>query len=59
MGLRMLDTGLARDISGVLRITTDADNDTTTSDVEREEKEMLYHVGDGAVEVFHRGQMRS
>jgi elongator complex protein 6 len=56
--LRMLDTGLAKDVSGVLRITT---SDKTISDhwdeSKRDEKEVLYLVKDGLVEVFNRGQM--
>ena len=51
MGLRGLDTGAARDVSGVLRITRGGDD---TDEVE--EKEVLYYVsGDGGVRVFERG----
>ncbi|KAI9715870.1 MAG: hypothetical protein M1812_005690 [Candelaria pacifica] len=64
ISLRLLDTGTARDISGVMRVTMGpegADGDG----VERrdggitgaEEKELLYFVGgDGGVKVFERGQ---
>lgn len=59
MGLRLLDTGTARDVSGVVRITV---GDSATED-ERdghrriEERELLYFVGgDGGVKVFERGQ---
>jgi elongator complex protein 6 len=59
--LRMLDTGLAKDVSGVLRVTTAFD--TTSSDRQNgqdwNEKEVLYFVRDGSVEVFNRGQMRA
>lgn len=51
VALRLLDTGVARDVSGVIRITRGGEG-------EGEEKEVLYYVGDGAVEVFDRGQMR-
>lgn len=44
MSLRLLDTGTADDVSGVLRIT-DADQGV----------EYLYHVGDAHVRVFERG----
>ena len=54
--LRMLDTGLAKDVSGVLRITT-ASGQTTSTREDWREKEVLYFVKDGAVEVFNRGQM--
>lgn len=61
IGLRLLDTGIARDISGVLRIT---ERDKHGKACARRgfgngEKEMLYLVGDGAVEVFNRGEFRS
>ena len=50
MGLRLLDTGTASDISGVLRITRGSEGD------EVEEKEVLYFVGgDWGVSVFERG----
>lgn len=59
MSLRLLDSGTARDVSGVVRIT--AGNQTTGMDRESrgkvEEKELLYFVGgDGGVKVFERGQ---
>ena len=51
MGLRGLDTGVARDVSGVLRITRGTED---TDEVE--EKEVLYFVSaDGSVKVFERG----
>lgn len=53
MSLRLLDTGTAKDVSGVIRITRGG------AEAERriEEKEYLYHVGgDGGVRVFERGQ---
>ena len=50
MGLRLLDTGTAKDISGVLRVTRGPQGD------DLEEKELLYFVGgDGGVRVFERG----
>ena len=53
MALRLLDTGTAKDVSGVMRIT--AGGDDTGPPVE--EHEYLYHVGgDGGVRVFERGQ---
>lgn len=52
VALRLLDTGVARDVSGVIRITRGGEG------AEVEEKEVLYYVGDGPVEVFDRGQMR-
>ena len=59
MSLRLLDSGTARDVSGVIRITVgDEANDTGRSDEKRiEEKELLFFVGgDGGVRVFERGQ---
>ena len=52
LSLRLLDTGTAKDVSGVVRITHGS------GDVGAEEdKEYLYHVlGDGGVRVFERGQ---
>ncbi|KAK1758397.1 hypothetical protein QBC47DRAFT_374547 [Echria macrotheca] len=52
MSLRLLDTGTAKDVSGVLRITNGGDDVVPV-----EEREYLYHVGgDGGVRVFERGQ---
>ncbi|KAI8243652.1 Elongator complex protein 6 [Colletotrichum sp. SAR 10_77] len=52
VGLRLLDTGTARDVSGVLRVTAGGDGERTV-----EEAELLYFVGgDGSVKVFGRGQ---
>jgi len=58
MSLRLLDTGAAKDVSGVLRITA-WDGIEPDSDTQRriEERELLYFVGgDGGVNVFERGQ---
>ncbi len=67
MSLRMLDTGTARDVSGVMRVTrgaddgmedNDNDNDKRTkgTEVDVEERELLYFIGgDGGVSVFERG----
>ncbi|KAG4437077.1 hypothetical protein IFR05_007452 [Cadophora sp. M221] len=58
MSLRLLDTGTARDVSGVLRITT-GDRTEEDLDIQKrvEERELLYFVGgDGGVRVFERGQ---
>lgn len=52
LGIRGLDTGSARDVSGVLRITRGAGE----GGEEIEEKEVLFFVGgDGGVKVFERG----
>ena len=59
MSLRLLDTGTARDVSGVLRITVGDSIEKAGEDIRRriEEKELLYFVGgDGGVKVFERGQ---
>lgn len=51
--LRLLDTGTAKDVSGVLRVTPGGDTVGFVS----EERELLYFVGsDGGVRVFERGQ---
>jgi elongator complex protein 6 len=57
--LRMLDTGLAKDVSGVLRVTRRPDTSVVATDQEWNEKEVLYFVKDGSVEVFRRGEMRT
>ncbi|KAI5801434.1 hypothetical protein DFH27DRAFT_652836 [Peziza echinospora] len=73
VGLRLLDTGAARDVSGVMRITVGGDGVVGgEGDGEGEgeggwegveEREVLYYVGgasgSGAVEVFERGEVRS
>ncbi|CCF34888.1 hypothetical protein CH063_06794 [Colletotrichum higginsianum] len=56
VGLRLLDTGNASDVSGVLRITAGGDAGSSGERVV-EETELLYFVGgDGSVKVFGRGQ---
>ncbi|KAK7742202.1 hypothetical protein SLS62_010791 [Diatrype stigma] len=56
MGLRMLDTGTAKDVSGVLRITSGGQYEEDPEHIV-EEQELLYFVGsDGGVRVFERGQ---
>ncbi|KLJ10991.1 hypothetical protein EMPG_13716 [Blastomyces silverae] len=63
MQLRGLDTGVARDVSGVLRISRgggwvpETEKGDGHSHAGLEEKEVLYFVqGDGAVRVFGRGE---
>lgn len=59
MSFRLLDTGTARDISGVVRVTVGDSIGEIGQDPRRniEEKELLYFVGgDGSVKVFERGQ---
>lgn len=49
ISLRLLDTGTAKDVSGVIRITHRG--------ARAKDHEYLYHVGgDGGVRVFERGQ---
>ena len=64
LGLRVLDTGVARDVSGVIRITEQKNdwlslgqNDgVKDSDDSGRGKEFLYQIkGDGSVRVFERG----
>jgi len=64
VGCRALDTGVARDVSGVLSVRRGGDSDgdeedpKTTSNQGRslDEMEVLYHVqSDGTVRVFERG----
>lgn len=59
ISLRLLDTGTARDVSGVVRITVQDNLEGNDHDLRQkiEEKELLYFVGgDGSVKVFGRGQ---
>ena len=52
VGVRELDTGAARDVSGVVRVNRGGGEDAQ----EVEEREFLYFVGgDGGVKVFERG----
>lgn len=54
MSVKGLDTGVAKDISGVLRISRAGCANIVEDDVE--EKECLYLVeADGGVRVFERG----
>ncbi len=61
--LRGLDTGAARDVSGVLRVSKGGagverlEGGRETSVEEEEEREWLYQVkGDGSVRVWTRGE---
>ncbi|KFY03495.1 hypothetical protein O988_01438 [Pseudogymnoascus sp. VKM F-3808] len=57
MSLRLLDTGTARDVSGVCRITTGDTEGGGPAGQKTEARELLYFVGgDSAVKVFERGQ---
>lgn len=59
MSLRLLDSGTARDVSGVIRITVGDQALDGDQNLHRkiEERELLYFVGgDGSVRVFERGQ---
>ena len=59
MSLRLLDSGTARDVSGVVRITPGDQIAADDNGGQRRitEKELLYFVGgDGGVRVFERGQ---
>ncbi|KAF8470215.1 hypothetical protein BDZ91DRAFT_41061 [Kalaharituber pfeilii] len=66
VSLRLLDTGVAKDVSGVMRVTIGGDGEEEEEEWggkgqgrEVEEKEVLYYVADvGGVEVFDRGEMR-
>ena len=54
MSVRGLDTGVAKDVSGVLRISKGAGESGDGGGLE--ERECLYYVGsDGGVRVFERG----
>ena len=66
MGTRVLDTGVARDVSGVVRVTEqrtgwgdlglEDDDSKLDADNSGKGKEFLYQVkGDGSVKVFERG----
>ncbi|KAK6496396.1 hypothetical protein TWF481_002416 [Arthrobotrys musiformis] len=54
LSLRLLDTGVAKDISGVLKVTRGAGNLGDTDGIV-EEKEMLYYESDAGVRIFARG----
>ncbi|KAI1176348.1 hypothetical protein F4777DRAFT_271696 [Nemania sp. FL0916] len=57
ISLRMLDTGTAKDVSGILRVTPGGDEEITTTATPVEDRELLYFIrGDGSVRVFERGQ---
>lgn len=58
MGVRALETGAARDVSGVLRITRGGgwEEEEEEGEGRGREVELLYLVGrDGNVRVFERG----
>ncbi|KAG9581038.1 hypothetical protein KCU77_g9103, partial [Aureobasidium melanogenum] len=60
LSLRPLDTGKARDVSGVIRVSRGGawdDDEEDTKEQERKELEALYFVqNDGGVRVFERGE---
>lgn len=54
MNLRLLDTGIAKDVSGVIRITC---KELDEGQSKHDDKEFLYFVGaDNKVKIFERGQ---
>ena len=57
IGLKPLSTGVAKDVSGVLRLTRGPEAaELEAADGRIEEKELLYLVaGDGSIRVFERG----
>jgi elongator complex protein 6 len=66
MGVRVLDTGVARDVSGVVRVTEQRvgwmdlglgnEGDEKKDGESGKGKEFLYQIkGDGSVKVFERG----
>lgn len=55
--LRGLDTGTARDISGILRVSSGGQHDETTSHEDIFDREYLYYVKrDATVRVWSRGE---
>jgi elongator complex protein 6 len=58
MQLRTLDTGAAKDVSGVLRVSKGGEQEEHKTGEEKwEEKELLYFVQrDASVRVFGRGE---
>ncbi|KAI1433135.1 hypothetical protein GGR50DRAFT_539845 [Xylaria sp. CBS 124048] len=55
MSLRVLETGTAKDVSGVLRVTPGGDDGIAGRSME--DRELLYFIGgDGSARVFERGQ---
>lgn len=63
LSLRPLDTGKARDVSGMVRVCRggawddDDDDEDDTKEQERKELEALYFMqNDGGVRVFERGE---
>jgi len=63
LSCRVLDTGLAKDVSGVLRVTENKiglnlalPSDDASNAEEKQARELLYFVkGDGSVRTFERG----
>lgn len=56
LSVRGLDTGVARDVSGVLRVSRGSGNLEQEGEEKVEERECLYFVGgDGVVRVSERG----
>ena len=60
LSLRPLDTGKARDVSGVIRVSRGGawdDDDAEEENEQQRELEALYFVqNDGGVKVFERGE---
>jgi elongator complex protein 6 len=57
MSLRLLDTGIARDVTGVIRIASGKSIERDSRALNTEGMDLLYFVnGDGSVRVFERGQ---
>ena len=56
IGLRLLDTGTAKDVGGVLRVSVRDGEEAEERRAEEIEKELLFRVeANGGVKVFERG----
>lgn len=59
LSFRTLDTGLAKDVSGVLRLTDKRYGAHEEKVIGGGDKELLYYVKDSTVQIFGRGEHRS
>lgn len=59
LSFRTLDTGLAKDVSGVLRLTDKRYGVEEEDRIGQGDKELLYYVKDTTAQVFGRGEHRS
>ncbi|KAI5806871.1 hypothetical protein EDC01DRAFT_742591, partial [Geopyxis carbonaria] len=56
VSLRMLDTGVAKDVSGIIRVTKNKGCQEMSPGIDFDDEEFLYVVKDSSINMFNRGE---